>query len=335
MHLALQTLPTRLENDMSQFIKELYSQPLTLQKLIRQFQMPAIAMNFDKLIFTGMGSSFCAAHFAANLMLKDGVYALAVETSELLHYQLPLVNEGSLVVVISQSGYSAEIIKLINVLNQPFLAITNNSESPLAQKSAGCIDIAAGEECAASTKTYSNTLAALYLFAQTLLGKSSQNLLATVELIEKNLVLWAKQVQVITPARHSVFIARGASYASAMMSALIFQEAIKRPAQSFNAGQFRHGPIEALSTDAQYFIFEGNPATAQLNQQLAAMLSEWGQHTVTIGHDCTDIVLPACSDDLLPLLEIIPIQLLIVQMATQANIDVDVFRYGQKVVYTE
>jgi glutamine---fructose-6-phosphate transaminase (isomerizing) len=335
MRLAFQTLPTRLENDMSQFIKELYSQPQTLRRLITQFQMPAIPMNFDKLIFTGMGSSFCAAHFAANLLLKAGVYALAVEASELLHYQLPLVSEGSLVVVISQSGYSAEIIKLINVLNQPILAVTNNPTSPLALQSDYCIEIVAGKECAASTKTYTNTLAALYLFVQALLGKSSRKLLPTVELIEKHLPLWAKQLQAITAARHSVFIGRGASYASAMMSALIYQEAIKRPAQSFNAGQFRHGPIEALTTDARYFIFEGNPTTAQLNQQLAAMLRQWGQNTITIGHDCADIELPACDEDLLPLLEIIPIQLLIAQTATQANIDVDVFRYGQKIVYME
>src|SRR5918995_7526281 len=68
------------------------------------------------IVFTGMGSSYDACYPAVNDLAGRGVSALLVDTGELLHFPPPILNAKTPVVIVSQSGESAEIVKLVSAI---------------------------------------------------------------------------------------------------------------------------------------------------------------------------------------------------------------------------
>jgi glutamine---fructose-6-phosphate transaminase (isomerizing) len=141
------------------------------------------AGDFRRVVLTGMGSSFHVFHPLWNALVRRGIDALMVETSELL-YSLPaLLREDSLVVSVSQSGYSAEIISLLNRRAQGFtlLGVTNTESSPLAQMANACIITRAGEEQTVSCKTYLVSLAALAWLEPALFGEPTAPVMQVLE----------------------------------------------------------------------------------------------------------------------------------------------------------
>ena len=113
-------------------------------------------MPFEKLIFSGMGSShFCAV--GAGIFLKQhGIDNQVISTGELLYYEKEILNKKTLLILISQSGESAEIVNLLEQLSEEvtIIAITNETESTLASKGELVLPLNVGEEESVSTRTY-------------------------------------------------------------------------------------------------------------------------------------------------------------------------------------
>ena len=110
---------------------EYYEKSGLLEKINQLYGMP-----FEKLIFSGMGSShFCAV--GAGIFLKQhGIDNQVISTGELLYYEKEILNKKTLLILISQSGESAEIVNLLEQLSEEvtIIAITNETESTLASK---------------------------------------------------------------------------------------------------------------------------------------------------------------------------------------------------------
>jgi len=111
---------------------------------------------FSRIVLTGMGSSFWALHPLNVYLIQQGYTAMMVETSELVHYQNSLVDSQTLIVAVSQSGRSAEILRLLemNERRAAVLGITNTADSLLARQADAAILTSAGEEFSVSCKTY-------------------------------------------------------------------------------------------------------------------------------------------------------------------------------------
>ncbi len=126
---------------------------------------------FKTIVLTGMGSSFHALH-PLNLELIDhGFTAMMVETSELLHYRQRLFDPRTLIIAVSQSGQSAEVVRLLelNRGKSSVIAVTNTPSSPLADEADATIFSQAGEEFSVSCKTYLAALMALQWLGRRLL----------------------------------------------------------------------------------------------------------------------------------------------------------------------
>ena len=94
---------------------------------------------FQRIVLTGMGSSFHALH-PLNLQLIDyGFTAIMVETSELIHYETRLLDPKTLLIAVSQSGQSAEMVRLaeVNGNRSAIIAVSNTPESILAKQVGG------------------------------------------------------------------------------------------------------------------------------------------------------------------------------------------------------
>ena len=338
---------------------EIRSQPETIRKTILSVRadLPALASyaadvkNGRQVLLTGMGGSFAAGTLCQFGLIERGVQAMTLESSELLYHFRPLFDTKPLIVMISQSGESREIVRLLDELDNryakcPVIGITNNRESSLARRSTHALVFQAGEEKTVSTKTYTCTLAALVLLTSALSGSGEQEAAQAVEsaaqAIESSLSDWeAKAHQIAERIARTTFVeflGRGASRASALTSALITKETAKLPAEGMVGGQFRHGPIEVIAPEITVTIFMGSATERSLNITLAADIAARGAQVIRIGssvqHDL-GLNIPPLNELVMPIAEIVPVQLLAAELAGLRGFPVGEFRYGSKVTTTE
>ena len=170
---------------MNKFVKEIFEQPQVLENTLNYYlqgegkteleKVSAIWKQgkFDQILFTGMGSSFFAPHTASCILSSAGITSSVINAGELLHYHLPLLKEKTLLICVSQSGESYEIVKILGNLpaGVTCIGITNEEKSTLATKSAITLLSRAGREDMTSTKTYVSTLLVLSVFARVITGK--------------------------------------------------------------------------------------------------------------------------------------------------------------------
>jgi glutamine---fructose-6-phosphate transaminase (isomerizing) len=303
-----------------------------------------------RVIFSGMGGSHASNLPAQLRLLNGGVEALAINASELLYDQLPLVTSDTLLVLISQSGRSVETLRLLETLGDraPILAITNTADSPLAQRAETTLLMRAGAEATVSSKTYTCTLAAQHLLATALLGGdwagAQRALHAAADAMERWLPIYREQaasiVERFAGAQTIMYLARGASLASAMCGALITKESSKHPTEGMQAAQYRHGPLEMTDSRIAAFIFLGDGKARALNTSLAQDLMGYGARVAVVGmgadvSGAINIVLPEVEETLLPLLEITPIQYFAAAFSAHQGYTPGVFRYSEKVTTRE
>lgn len=306
----------------------------------------------QRIVFTGMGSSCSAVYPSLLRLVEAGIDARIIEASELIYYQQNALTADTLLVVISQSGRSAEIMPLIELARShqaSVLGITNTPDSPLHQHSQAALLMRAGAEATVATKTYTCTLALLHLLTAQFLQHDIDTALHAVISLAADIRIWLPRWhdQMITLADQWAgtgfieFLGRGYSMSSATTAALISKESIKLPTESMNAGQFRHGPIELVDEQFTGMLFVGGEPTQQLNYLLAQAIVQHGGRLALVSgtnpemSDTTWVALPDCTTALLPIAEIIPVQLFCAEMSIRRGFEAGQFRYISKVTVQE
>lgn len=344
---------------MNGFLSEIDEQPDVLRATcaalpdqmggVREMSYQLRSGPIRRVILSGMGASFFATHPAQQLLVRLGVVAHCVEASDLLHYQHGLFDARTLLVLVSQSGQSVEIVKLLDRIAKrvPVLGISNSDDSPLAQRSAVHVRIHAGAEATVSSKTYTCTLAALHSVALVLAAGTPDipALTAAAAAIKAGLPAWkaaaAAMVEQLHDAQSILVLGRGASLASALTGALVVKESAKFPAEGMNAAQVRHGPIEMVDERIGVVLFAGSDPQRALTLALAHDLRGYGGRVVLVDHapapgGMLGVPLPADLDPFLqPIVEIVPMQLFGAQLAAKRGFTPGEFRYSKKVTTAE
>ena len=133
---------------MKRFIAEILSQPESLDATLDYYlgdegkarlsdvRKLLQAKKYRRLVFTGMGSSYFVSYAASSLFNGFGLNASAINTNELLYYHVPIIKDDTLVICLSQSGESAETLKLLQKLpgTNGCVGVSNEAESTLAVK---------------------------------------------------------------------------------------------------------------------------------------------------------------------------------------------------------
>jgi glutamine---fructose-6-phosphate transaminase (isomerizing) len=251
------------------------------------------------VVFTGMGASLAAGHVPVTMLAEDGIRADRVDAAELLHFRQRALRGGDLLVMVSQSGRSAEPAALTESLapasKRPFLvAVTNGRDNPLAEAADVALDIAAGEERGPSTMTFAATLAVLAAVSAVLGGappsravrlirdeaeaaaRAAERMLARGKELGDRLQTWFGDRPTV------MVLGRGGGVASAEASALLLKEAARVPAESLGSGEFRHGPLELAGPDLAVAIVAIERRTVDLDMRLAAELADAGSSVLLI-----------------------------------------------------
>jgi len=350
----------------SRYLNEIDEQPEALRRAIDNYAAAqpdlahlagAITSNqYSNIILTGMGISY---HSCYPLWLTLSQHANAAawwDASELVHYASHALTADTLLIVVSQSGESAELKRIIALENRPgmVVSITNGLENSVARWSDLLLSTNAGPETAVSTKTYVTGMAVLYLLGLQLLGGDLEagkaKLHAVADYVGSFLDDWESRVQAATdflgPCDALAFLARGPSMASAMAGALMSAEASRIFAAVFSSAQFRHGPVEAVRQDFRAIMFAGNDANRDLNYQMANYIAACGGKTLVITPTPTprqehvsssvlELPIALADPEVLPILEIIPVQLLTITLAHAKGYEPATFVNCNKVTLEE
>ena len=342
---------------MSEYTDNILSQPAALRSLLKEMDQAAaqrlgarvLAGDFDRIILTGMGASFCAAYPAWCLLAAAGLPAWWVEAGELAETAATLVTPRTLLWIVSQSGQVAEGVALLNALaDRPpalVLGTTNQLDSPLAARAGWVQPLHTAKENGVATRSFLNTLAATQLQALAMTGQdlspAVDALNRAAEAVEFYLRGWdgalAELGDRVPAADRLLLLGRGGSLAAALDGALVLKEAARVNAEGMSIGQFRHGPLELADPRLTVLICEGAAPLADADRRLAQTIVECGGRALLIAPDGLSgpdrLRAPVAGGVAAPLAQIVPIQLLSLLLARRQGFEAADFRHLGKITW--
>ncbi len=330
-----------------QYIDEIKQQPEALRDLTRHYFIDSgreRAMRetlkkeaFDQVIFVGMGSSLYAAYTAAGFLREKGVRAFAMECGEFLYHDAGIVDERTLVVAVSQSGKSPEVVGMCREYaakkDWKLAIVTNYPENTLYQYGQYKFLIYAGEEFTTASKTYTNTIAAL-LYLSCLLAdwdeSAFQNLYRDLldaadkmeELIESSVPEIESMCESVKERSAIYAVGSGPSYSSASYAEMIMEEAGKIYASRFTCNQFLHGPVELINESFCTVLFDFYEKSRPAVEKIIKLVGENGGSILLITNrkekyqyeKVHQLYIEFDNPCLSPLVEIIPVELIVNQL---------------------
>ncbi|MFD1673105.1 glutamine--fructose-6-phosphate transaminase (isomerizing) [Alicyclobacillus fodiniaquatilis] len=322
----------------------------------------AYTKKVDRIHIVACGTSWHAGLVGKAVIEQYARIPVDVEIASEYRYRSPIFSENTLVIVISQSGETADTLAALREVKQQglrVLAITNVVGSSAAREADDVIVTWAGPEIAvASTKAYTTQLAALYLLAIHFAHVRGHLADAEVrELIEAldGLPAIAEQVLDTAPqlenfaaryveATDAFFIGRGLDYSLSLEGALKLKEISYIHAEAYAAGELKHGtlalitegvPVIALATQPQlYEKTVSNIVEVKARGAFVLGMTWVGNEDLEKSVDEV-IYLPKTLPALAPLVAVIPMQLLSYYAAVARGNDVDKPRNLAKSVTVE
>ncbi|MEV0093477.1 SIS domain-containing protein [Streptomyces sp. NPDC050738] len=336
---------------------EIAEQPAVLRRILDQgaprIRAVADAINARHprfVLLTARGTSDNAALYAKYLLeIRLGLPCGLTSMSTTTAYGARPDLRDVLVVVVSQSGGSPDLVASTRAAREAgaiTLAVTNNPDSPLAAVSEYHIDVLAGPEKALpATKTYTASLLSLYLFAEGLRGGDGAAARNLPELTEAVL---ARQDEIrLLAARYRfagrmVITSRGYGYPTAKEAALKMMETSYIPALSYSGADLLHGPLAMVDNVSPVIAVVTDGSGGEALQPVLDRLRGRGADLVVIGPKSqvdaasAGFVLPTegVPEELQPLLEILPLQLLAYEVTIARGQDPDAPRALAKVTET-
>lgn len=332
---------------MKNFLEEIECQDETLREMARRYadgyapleKFREMAKQYNRFVFVGMGSSLFASQAACTFLQRRGVCAQASEANEFLKTQLSTVDQDTLLVAVSQSGASKEVIELCKAYPYPqnIVTVVNNAPQPLGALGALCLEIFAGPEFTTANKTYTNTLGVLLYMANVIC--CPQESLAPVT--EKMLVAAAQMRAYINDAAlvarlsdffynapYICFVGSAHSFSSACQGQIITEEAGKKFSACYTTAEFLHGPIELIYHDFYVFLFDNDPVFSSECDRVISSLVDFGGKICVMTNRPLEpqenlLVIQSKIDDpvFAPLTEILPLELATYEMGTRRNIN--------------
>jgi glutamine---fructose-6-phosphate transaminase (isomerizing) len=349
-------MPEDLAMIEGEYLRDLLHQPQALENTLaalatsKPLQAIAARLNkgkFQRVVLTGMGSSFHALHPLNLELISHGFTALMVETSELVHYKNRFFDPQTLIIAVSQSGRSAEMVRLVQTNHKccTVIAVTNTPGSPLAKHANAAVLTQAGTEFSVSCKTYVSALMALQWLGDVLcerdLRRTGRELKQAAPAAAAYLADWKDYVytlaQVLKNTRHLFLVGRGASLATAGTGALIVKESDHFHAEGMSSAAFRHGPFEMLGSETFVLVFAGDTKTRDLNRRLLHDIQQEQGRAELVDKDAS---FPCCrivehGPKVRQILEILPVEMITLALALQAGREPGRFELASKVTTTE
>ena len=353
-------------------LKEIYEQPTAIRETIGAKLGEDSKCEFDELKFTkeylkslnkiylvACGTAMHAGLAAKNMLERICKIPTEVDIASEFRYRDPIVDEKTLCIFISQSGETADTIaalKLSKEKGAKTLAISNVIGSSITREADYSIYTHAGPEIAvASTKAYTSQVVLLAIlaiyFAETLeltdknILELNNNILELPSKIEETLKC-AEQIKEfghrIYQEKDVFFLGRGIDETVAKESALKLKEISYIHADSYPAGELKHGPIALIENDITVIsIMTDKNLVEKTVSNIQEVITRGAKTLVVTNQNIDDkmfdtvIHIPETNTFISPILSVIPLQLLAYYISKEKGLDVDKPRNLAKSVTVE
>jgi glucosamine--fructose-6-phosphate aminotransferase (isomerizing) len=322
----------------------------------------ATARDIGRVYFVACGTSAHAAMVGRYWVEQLARVPSTVEIGSEVRYRDPVFTKNDLIVAVSQSGETADTlaaVKAARAQGARVIAVANVLDSAIPRASDGALYTHAGPEIGvASTKCFTTQLAALLMFA-VWLGRrrgalSAQDAGAILDALQRTpgqireLVAEAPRIArvatTIASARDVLFLGRGTQFPIALEGALKLKEVSYVHAEGYAAGEMKHGPIALIDADLPVVVIcpkDRNHEKTLSNVQevraregrILAVATQGDRDVAALAESVFD--LPEAHEAVLPLLTVVPLQLLSYYAAVQRGKDVDQPRNLAKTVTVE
>ena len=356
-------------------LKEMHEQPEAVENALRGrvdaagevrldgFLDGVAIPDLDEVRIVGMGSAWIAGLYTAAAIRQLARLRCDVENASEFRYGDPLVDARTLVVAISQSGETADTLAAVREAQRRgarVVAVTNVVGSALSLEADAVLYMQSGPEiCVLATKTLLAQMVCGLLIALAL-GRARGTLPAEhhraviAELrevparIQRCLALepqLAEMAQRYAHVRNAIYIARGSNVATAYEGALKLKEVSYVHAEGYAAGELKHGPIALLDPEMPVVAVATQSATLtkmvssieEVHARDAPVIALVTEGDATLDPELVrdTVRVPACSELISPLVNIVPLQLFAYHVAVERGCDVDQPRNLAKSVTVE
>jgi glutamine---fructose-6-phosphate transaminase (isomerizing) len=339
---------------------EIFEQPERLASLLTQQKQTVLEIakaiqshNVQYAFLAARGTSDNAGRYANYLWGAHNGIPLALATPSLFtYYQSPPRLQGALVIGVSQSGQSPDIVSVLEEGHKQgclTLAITNEPDSPLAKVADLVLDIQAGEEKAvAATKTYTTELMAIAMISAALNNSEERwkELASVSKWTDQTLGLDKEIAQMAQRYRYMsqcVVLGRGFNYATAFEWALKLKELTYMIAEPYSSADFQHGPIAMVEGGFPILAVAPRGKVQESMQDMLTRLRKQKDAELVVISDDADVLAlaqspiqlpPQIPEWLTPLVSIIPAQLFACHLTEVKGYDTEKPRSITKVTET-
>lgn len=319
-------------------------------------------VNARNIIILGCGTSWHAGLIGKQLIEGMCRKRVSVEYASEFRYNNPVVDNDDVVIAISQSGETADTLAAIQLAKQNgalIFGIVNAVGSSIARETDTGIYLHVGPEIGvASTKAFTGQVAMLTLFALalghetgTLADDEYHNLIGELAQIpakmEKELEVTEKianLAKMFTYAHNFLYLGRGFNYPVALEGALKLKEISYIHAEGYPAAEMKHGPIALVDQDmpivfiaTHHKLYEKIISNMQevksRKGRILAIVTEGDEHVREIADNVIEV--PKTENCLVPLLSVVPLQILAYYVAVDKGLNVDMPRNLAKSVTVE
>ena len=356
-------------------LKEIFEQPQSIRNAIRGRLVPAEGTahlgglnmtpdelrSVDRIIITACGTSWHSGLIGEYMLEEYARIPVEVEYASEFRYRNPIVKPGTLVLVISQSGETADTLAAMREAQRKgarALGICNVVGSTIAREADGGVYIHAGPEIGvASTKAFTSQVAVLAIL-NLALGRLktmsreegrrlTAELMAIPEKIERVLETSPRIREIAEEYAHHnnfLYLGRGVNFPVALEGALKLKEISYIHAEGYPAAEMKHGPIALIDDrmpvvficlrDSAYEKIISNMEEVRARKGTILAIASVGDEEITRRADHV-IYVPETLETLSPLLSVVPLQLLAYHIAVLRGCDVDQPRNLAKSVTVE
>ncbi|MGH9921259.1 MAG: glutamine--fructose-6-phosphate transaminase (isomerizing) [Nitrososphaerales archaeon] len=304
-----------------------------------------IVADAKRVILTGSGTSYHAALIAKQLLSKHaGIHCEAVISSE-FQYASGLFGKDSVLVPISQSGETADLLQVVKAAKADktkILSIVNVPTSSLARSSDLFLEMNCGPEIGvAATKSFTAQLGLIYRITEILSGKKLAPNRSDVERLVSRVLNDSKNVANIADKIKYIgniyILGRGLHFPIALEGALKLKELVYVHAEGLPAGELKHGPLALMDENTTVIML--NPDDETYNDTLSNVheIKARGARVIGVSNINSNkydnwIKIPKTKDIMYPVLEVIPLQLLSYHTALKRESNPDYPRHLAKSV---
>ncbi len=374
VHIAPADMQTAKGHYRHYMLKEIYEQPTVIGTTLNAYyhpvtgdislpKLPFKLKNIPKITIIACGTSYYAASVAKYWIEQTALVPVEIDIASEFRYRKPILSPGGMMVVISQSGETADTLAALRYgkeHGQHSVAILNVAQSTMAREADAFIQTLAGPEIGvASTKAFTTQLIALACLTlaiaqekKTITAEEEQRLGSSLSEISSRALEVLNHDEAIQNLSHELagakdilYIGRGTSYPIAQEGALKLKEISYIHAEATAAGELKHGPISLVDENVPIIaiapsddLFE---KTASNIREIAArggkiiLLSDKKGIKSLKDVAYTTIELPKAEPFATPILYAIPIQLIAYHVAVAKGTDVDQPRNLAKSVTVE